>query len=62
MTSAIYSYFQMFGFVLQLVTAWHFPPHGALLGKQISWAEKAKDIPVNGTDAAGFLGTQARLD
>lgn len=60
MTSAIYSYFQMFSFVLQLLTARHFSPHGALVGKQISWAEKATDIPLNGTDA-GFLCTQARL-
>lgn len=57
MTSAIYSYFQMFSFVLQLLTAWHVSPHGALVGKQISWAEKATDIQVNGT-GAGF--SQAR--
>lgn len=60
MTGAIYSYFQMFSFVLQLLTAWHDSPHGALVEKQISWAEKATDIQVNGTDA-GFHCTQTRL-
>lgn len=60
MTSAIYSYFQMFSFVMLLLTAWHGSPHGALVEKQISWAEKATDIKVNGTDA-GFLCTETQL-
>lgn len=54
MTSAIYSYFQMFSFVLYLLTAWLVSPHGALVGKQISWAEKSTDIQVKGTEGRFF--------